>query len=440
MINIKYAFKGLISKPFFTILTVIQLIFCIVLLYISMCYQYYVSSSIDKLIGVFNIKNKTFYSINLISEANDHQMKNNSLQGLIQFDNYINKNNNKFTYISYSNDGKDIKLFDGYEDYQINPSLPLDNYNGDTYVMLRNLRVSERFVDNFKLRIIKGRNFQEDDFKLGEVIPVILGYNFINKFSLGQEIDCTPSWDNIKKLKVIGFLDKDSYFLQTDQTLSPREITTLNNYIISPSYFKEEVAYFKSIYEKDCSAENEANYKIYICMKDFSGCLLINDTNTQSLTTKEIEDTAKSYGLNLKCDSMNNYIDDFKSSYVYETYLAKTFAGAIFAFTIIGMIVATLNSLLRRKKEFGIHIMHGGTLTDISKRIVFEQLMLMIFSFLFALFFIKIIFNNNQIFSLNTSTVINVLFILICLSLLTSVIPVIKVARLNVNDLIRGKE
>lgn len=82
---------------------------------------------------------------------------------------------------------------------------------------------------NIKDKIEYGEYFSEDDYLLDEnkEVPVVLGYSYLENYNIGDYIQCDYLFLNLK-LKVIGFLKKDSKF-------SIEYEDFLDNKIIMPS-------------------------------------------------------------------------------------------------------------------------------------------------------------------------------------------------------------
>lgn len=119
----------------------------------------------------------------------------------------------------------------------------------------KSIQINDEFFKHFSLKVSEGRKFSKEDYVYKDVLPVILGnkykgiYNLNEKFRiyyLGIKLNC----------KVVGFLDKNSYFN------NGHDLQSLDYYIVLPSIekfistdFSEEVikAFELKLYLDKCS-------------------------------------------------------------------------------------------------------------------------------------------------------------------------------------------
>lgn len=83
---------------------------------------------------------------------------------------------------------------------------------GNDMVSIKAFRADEDFFRRFPVRIADGRAFQAEDYIRTDELPVIMGYNYANIYSLGDIIEVpSNAFQPFKQLKVIGFLPPQSY-------------------------------------------------------------------------------------------------------------------------------------------------------------------------------------------------------------------------------------
>lgn len=79
-------------------------------------------------------------------------------------------------------------------------------------VSIKAFRADEDFFNRFPIRIADGRRFSADDFVRTDSLPVIMGHNYREIYSLGDIIDLpTNAFQTSKHMKVVGFLSPQSY-------------------------------------------------------------------------------------------------------------------------------------------------------------------------------------------------------------------------------------
>lgn len=132
--------------------------------------------------------------------------------------------------ISYYNlDYLEIKNFKGIENF-----LYYGMYGSD-YSMVNWVIIDENFTKQNLFKIDSGRGFEKDDFKCSdESIPAILGYEYKNYYNLGDELEFKDRYSGIKKIKIVGFLEKDATFISNNIDMDSIEYgyINLNKYII----------------------------------------------------------------------------------------------------------------------------------------------------------------------------------------------------------------
>ena len=82
----------------------------------------------------------------------------------------------------------------------------------DDTVSIKAFRADEDFFNRFPIRIADGRGFSADDFVRTDSLPVIMGHNYRELYSLGDIIDLpTNAFQTSMHMKVVGFLSPQSY-------------------------------------------------------------------------------------------------------------------------------------------------------------------------------------------------------------------------------------
>ena len=265
-----------------------------------------------------------------------------------------------------------------------------------------------------------GRFFENEDFNSNDLIPVILGYGYNDYFKIDDTINYFDEYKNCeKKLKVIGFLQKDTYFYE--HTLSPDSVFNLNNYIVFP------------IQPIDEQMDKE-NLKIKYLSK-FSDVVLISDKESSSLQNIIQSKSNELNLINVQIQSGKSMINSYKDIANTQKKFSITIFVIILLFASINVIATFVNYILKRKKEFGIHILCGATIQDIFERIFIEVAILITSSYA-LMFIVNYLLNRNEIVYTPKSIIITTV-IAILLIFLLSIIPIISICKIKFNTLMR---
>lgn len=428
MINIKYAFLGLSKKYVFTLLTVIQLVACIVFLYMGLSTSNYIKTQTDKIKGIFN--NKIIYTITKkqVTTENDY-----STEQLKAYYDYL-KNNKSFNLAKIDYSSLYITRFN--EALKFAPGKNLDksilnhNFKGQQLSVIQSIIINKDFAEQFPLKINNGRYFSNKDFNTTKnaAMPVILGSSYSKIFKVGSEFNYLKSDENgnetTDRMEVIGFLDKDIYFAPRLNFETDESIQTFNDFIILPqdpnnTPFKE-------------TALHEITQD-YIVLND-------NGIKNKAKVENEIINTASKNGFNFGLRSLQQGLDKFIQDNQSNAELFNFAAIIILIFTVGSIVTIMLQTILRRFKEFGVHLLQGAAISDIAKRIFYEILIFFIVAYIISLSIIINVLSKSVLLAFSSAVFIKLTAILALLVIGISVVPVIKILSFQVDELVRGKE
>lgn len=423
--NFKYAFLNLCRKPVFTILTILQLIAACTLLYESYSYKTYYSTRINKMIQAYQDKN--LYYMKVISQADFENVDRKSYEG---FSSYL-KDSRDFKYIAVFENGLYLNIGDKNGDF-IMTYVP-ETIGNEKYQMVYYLNVDSNFFKKFDFKVNKGRAFRNNDFNIGkdEPLPVILGDAYSGIYKTGDIIKSDID-GKLKNMEVIGFLDKGYYF----STYGTSCMNNLDNYIIIP----QQPIVIQLSKDPVQMKTNEDIYKGQLSNYCSFGYIEINETNKLNEISDSIISEAKKAGLTVKIVSLNDDVQNSVASAKEQVNSVNVLFIVILCFTSVGIITSVLYSISKQLKEFGVHIMQGAVLTDIAKRVLYEILFLFVTAFICTFIIAATILKNKVIITFNLYNLSIVFGIFLILALVLSVIPVIKVLRLSINDLVKGRE
>lgn len=422
----KDAISDMVSRIILTLIIIVQLVVAIVFLLSTLNIIYSNFQNANKIrnlydVGIINKIDLVNDGMELIQKANEKDFgeKTNKFNSFCQ-------NSNEFYCVRVSITPVPIEYSKECEDFseKSDGSSYLNfNVGNKKYIGLHTLRGDKNYFNTYRYDVIDGRNFEDEDFDREKInssheIPVILGSNYSDVYSVGDVImSIADDSDEEIRLKVIGILEKDQYF--SDGGFSEQGLYNTNNYILYPIKNLSE-----NLSNDDADEFLDSFFDTLIISKKDSGYLekIIND-NTTNLCEIQIK--------NVKDKMDYNYEKTKKALIIYIIIFL-----VIIFFTSINLITSTVSYILEKKKELSINILCGANKADLSIRVFLQNFMIMAISLGLAITINKLLINNLFI-SLNKEVVILVMIICIILLIVMSIIPIIKLCNLDLNTVIK---
>lgn len=286
---------------------------------------------------------------------------------------------------------------------------PYKNINGN-FSNIKGYYISKNYFKEFPLRIEKGRTFKIEDFYKEDIIPIILGNDYLGMYDIGDEFNYFDYFNKKeKKLKVVGILEKDSY------QYSSYGICDLKSYIICP---------VNDIKDSSVDLDNYANLD--------RGLIIVDDKEKALNELRNIYGETNTDEINL--ESVKDRIDKL-INILYEN-AKKEFSTSIIIilFLSVGIITVQLNSIENHLTEYGIHLLSGARKKDILVRQAYLISIYFILGSSIDLFF--------EYFFKSINFKMNVIIIFIEFYIVLAVIifffPYRKIKKLQINDIIKG--
>jgi ABC-type antimicrobial peptide transport system permease subunit len=284
----------------------------------------------------------------------------------------------------------------------------------------------EKGVQNLKsLKIVKGRNFLNEDFNRdNHIIPILAGYELIERgiVSIGSEI--IESGVN-KKYIVVGQLGKNSsWFLNSP---SEGRLRYLDNMLVIPL--------------------NDNDY-LYGMINPYFYGIIKNSTDIEK-SIGSINKIAKKMGLEIKTQTIREQMEISKKDNINNNSKLLIFSIFFLFMTSFGTATTMLSTIILRKEEIGIRCSVGYSIKLIQKLFAGEILFINIISTLCAVIvgIININFDSRQLYgAVNdgyfvTPTIVALAFgiaIIISIFPLTTVMN--KIKKIQPIELIGGKD
>lgn len=321
--------------------------------------------------------------------------------------------------------------------------------NNDSYINLRKNAISDTFKEEFpstsemltldagiydllNLNIIKGNGLSKNDFykEDEEVTPILAGSNYINILEIGQIL--TRKNTNCK-YKIIGFIDKHSTWIDNQNYINNMPITLDDKFII-PYKESEKVSITKIL--------SKSNAIFYV----------VNDKSQIKYVTELIDDKAQSLNISAKSISISNDLNEFEDSTKDNVRVYKFLSIFMVVVSCSGLSMILLTSILARKRQFGIMLSTGISISYLKMIIIGENGIIVLISSINALI-ITLIKNlslykyqkyndiiANPMQQLGFVHLLFTLAIMIILIILTTTIPLRYFKDFSIKEMIGGKD
>lgn len=412
----KYAIRGMSSRFFYSFLIVAQLILGFYYMYENI--NLYKTMNLETKKAEKFFKDRKAYDLEVESISNN----SNDLQKIIDAFGTI-ENNSKYTFVKASMIGPMVHTFNNYQQFAASDFK--SNFSGETYFQANNITINKPYLKTYPLKVEKGRLFNSDEFnfigKENSVVPIVVGANYGKYFKVGDEISIVLLKAN-RVGKIIGILKEDEYG-SGDVSQPQKRYINLNNYIISTDAIYED-----KFLLCDLTLFN-ANY------------ILFDNSTNQTEIYKELAKIKKIFndipsirGANVR--DLKEYITQDVDMLKEQYKIVAITSMSVIIFVCITFIISILDCINKRKKEYGIHIMSGGKLSDIAGITYLE---------IFITFFIAYMITASIIYYIygkliNINSLLMLLIIIIFISIVSALIPIIKIFNLDINQLVKGDE
>ncbi|MBE7097712.1 ABC transporter permease [Bacillus cereus] len=235
-----------------------------------------------------------------------------------------------------------------------NYSLSLKKENGT----IKTLIIDKDINKYFHIRLSQGRYFEESEFhkSVFDIRPVILGANYKEKVSIGEVI---PSGK--MKLKVIGFLEKNSPFTYPRSgEISDNRITLLDDMAILPIGTEEIEFYSVDLLYNGLIIETNEN---------------ININEFQKKVLKVTEGKGYSYYVT----NPNKLLENEKQGIDNMSY-PLLLSGTVLFFSFLSIVLTSMAALYMERKNISIKSALGASTFQICLPFIIEYMLLFILS------------------------------------------------------------
>lgn len=275
------------------------------------------------------------------------------------------------------------------------------------------LHVSSNVFSEFGITVSEGREFQDEDFyyTAGEYVPIILGHEYKEVFSIGQILD-GKYLDKTLKFRIMGFLP------ELTEISAPGNRGTLlcDRYIVMPAFTWEN--------------NKEASWFDKVTLSQYTNGIVISDLNYADVEERINRYILQTGTMNFAVSpESSNAIKSLTS--VSESELSRLIYIFVILtiFTIASMSI-TINGFIRENYyEYGVHLLSGATPKFLVMQIIgFISLVVGMSFILSSLIGLVLISTLAPLISFAFSLVVVIL---------ASIFPISVVRKIDVNNLIR---
>lgn len=275
------------------------------------------------------------------------------------------------------------------------------------------LHVSSNVFSEFGITVSEGREFQDEDFyyTAGEYVPIILGHEYKEVFSIGQILD-GKYLDKTLKFRIMGFLP------ELTEIPAPGNRGTLlcDRYIVMPAFTWEN--------------NKEASWFDKVTLSQYTNGIVISDLNYADVEERINRYILQTGTMNFAVSpESSNAIKSLTS--VSESELSRLIYIFVILtiFTIASMSI-TINGFIRENYyEYGVHLLSGATPKFLVMQIIgFISLVVGMSFILSSLIGLVLISTLAPLISFAFSLVVVIL---------ASIFPISVVRKIDVNNLIR---
>ena len=261
------------------------------------------------------------------------------------------------------------------------------------------LKIDAKFMDVYELQCVEGSPFTKEDFSsTGESTPLLLGYDFRRFYQLGDMIEDYRGF----RYHVVGFLEQSSYFIQPGKS---GEIYSLDTWFVIPVRPDLDDSYSSAI------------MTTYIITNDPSHLQRIQQKSTElGLFTFEFR-------------SFTEQMRRIQEDHDLQIKILALIFSVVLMFSMIGLISNLVQFIDTHTKEFAIHMLCGGQVSSIIRRILTQIILMLILANVIVL----------AIHGASSITLATIAFGLVIGSLIM-LYPAIKLSAMGINELLRRSE
>lgn len=411
---LKYIRTSILNKKLFTGLTITQIIFTIILvieILVSISTINYKQRELEDNLSI-DI-NKVYQFIVYGDDTGISELKN-------ELNKYVNIGSYRYENCQFNEllNNEEFKTMKNLKYREI------DGWNSTIPI----LKVDENIFNLLDVNITEGRNLKKDDFnKENEIDPIIFSNVYKGIVNIGDKL----TFEGLEKqlYEVIGFYDENIKWIPENGV---------------------EFFGLEDLGEMAITIHSKAD-KIFTFFEKAIGnsTYITSDKLNKNDLENIVNEINQKYKLNVEVISIKEILQRFKEENSALIYQNLFFCIFMIISSCIGLSMNMLFTISSRKREFGIRIANGFRKKDIKLLVISEMIFLTTISTIVAMI-IKLseVYKNKEVsiaekvlvpqFTINDFII--AIIIVGCIVVISSIIPLRKIDKLQPKEMIGGSE
>lgn len=423
--NLREIFSVIANDFVFSQIIVFQLTICFAICIFSDCFKCYSESGNIKFEDRYISSNQYQLTNRFIGDEAKYLYTEDSLNKLMLFYNRL-ISSDKFNYISVNDQPVYIKDFKGSEIFCYGYEFDSIN-NTDDLSAVKTLWCDSSIFNSYDLKISVGKSFNETDGLNSEngYTSVVLGYKYAEFYKIGDTIDSISvlADTNSKKLKVTGFLNKNS-------TVSYKSnFINLDYYILIP--------FDKTFKIPSSETERKNLIRKYIML---TGGEIVCSESAENIQTyiSQLCNELKIEPAYVIVGAKNQMAKYMHTDIIEFNNLLKIISITLIIFSCLLMILFLFISIKHNLKNYSVLLISGFNYGDIMKIITGQSILYQFESLIFSICIsLTICILNDIPFRLHS--VILVLLVSSAISISSSLIAYINFSNYDTSEYIRKR-
>ncbi|HOP10517.1 MAG TPA: hypothetical protein PK629_03400 [Oscillospiraceae bacterium] len=462
-IILEQAFHSLARRKLLSALIIVMMVVGLFLIIGTMGYAEHNEERVDDFYSAYPEDEYRFFveaSINIGGSTSGYTEE--QIEGLRNYFRAINSAS-EFDFLHFTNYNLllyDVKTGDnclaGYQDFNAEREYLYVESTGKYLSRVLAYSIDGRVFERFNLKIAVGTDFSDFDHTDydAEVIPVVCGWAWHEYYEIGDILHGASymSSDFSRDYQIVGFLEPGISILPPDAD-DLDTILSLDTYVLVPYLDYTGMATPTNADENDPNYDSLSNFekygKTYYIIELQNLCEgIVFTSEAPNPIEKYVKQTGFAYFNSRRVMMISDSFKESADNYFNLLLLASVL---ILSSSALCLSLNLANKLMASFKTYAIHLISGGTVSNIKWFMVFEVLVIMFISnvaaFLCALFFGSGVFTYNEmgIFGVQVSRISPfaaacAIGVSVVVSLIALIFPLIKISLVEYDTLLRGKE
>ncbi|WP_297518764.1 ABC transporter permease [uncultured Clostridium sp.] len=413
--GIKYVKISLKKNIFLNIILIFQLALGIYAIYNSIILGTDIKNESQDISKYFN--NGDVYNLRINNSDMIYELEKNELKKIDDFYNELD-NINGISILYNQRLPINISVFEGYQN--LSEFDGTFNEGGEKKFQAQTIFLSPNFFEIFDLKVSDGESLIENKIVNSNEDSnlFLVGKNFAKEFPIGSTIEHEWNEDNKPtRGKVVGILEENQK-IPYSIFFNGKEYVNLDNTIVA----------LDSQLDIKGRVEGRAGNNLIFFDENLKDEKILE-------IKKQIVDEFKKFNLNVGVIDGSKVLNSELNISKQKLEIYNMMSIVILITVSITFIISLLNSIEKRKKEFGIYVLNGARLKDIAM-IIFAEIIFMVGS----AYLVFNLYLQTLDIHINGILVIFIGLLLLIYSLVTMLIPLRKIFKYSIQELVKGDE